>query len=130
LRILELIKVNTDPLVLVGDTNDEPRSLLVEPLFGTYESIIDKGFTAKDKHEDTCLYNLVEYLLAYRRFSRVFEDRGELIDHIYVNHELAHMRWQVGNMVDHTGSIINNPTRCKDAVYPTMHLCLRSLTSS
>jgi hypothetical protein len=54
----------------------------------------------------------------YRRFSRVFEDRGELIDHIYVNRELAHMRWQVGNRVDHTGSIINNPTRRKDAVYP------------
>jgi hypothetical protein len=117
-HILDLIGNTTDPLVLVGDINDEVRSVVGETLFGTYESVLGGAFQSADRHEDTRLYNLVEYLPAYRRFSRVFEDRGELIDHIYVNRELAHMRWQVGNMVDHTGSIVNNPTRRKDAVYP------------
>ncbi len=117
-HILDLIGNNKDPLVLVGDMNDEVRSVVGETLFGTYESVLGGAFQAADRHEDTRLYNLVEYLPAYRRFSRVFEDRGELIDHIYVNRELAHMRWQVGNIVDHTGSIVNNPGRRKDAVWP------------
>jgi predicted extracellular nuclease len=63
--------------VLLGDFNDAPEAATSQILAGPPAA-----------YPDTRLYNLVSLIPEERRFSRVYEGLGEMIDHILVSREL------------------------------------------
>lgn len=77
------------PLLILGDFNDVPdaqTSLIMNGPTGS--EIGTGGFNRKDKGDDVRLFNLAPAIPLERRFSRVYQGHGELIDHIYVSEEL------------------------------------------
>jgi endonuclease/exonuclease/phosphatase family metal-dependent hydrolase len=77
-------------LVVLGDLNDEPLAATTQILLGPPGSELDTGgFDRPDRGDRQRLWNVAPRLPADRAFSRVFNGRGELIDHILVSHPLA-----------------------------------------
>ena len=77
-------------LVVLGDLNDEPLAATTQILLGPPGSELDTGgFDRPDGGDRQRLWNVAPRLPADRAFSRVFNGRGELIDHILVSHHLA-----------------------------------------
>ncbi len=79
-------------MILLGDLNDEPLAATTQMLLGPPGSEIDtRGFALADLGDGQRLWNLAPRILPEdRRFSRVFNGRPELIDHILVSHALVH----------------------------------------
>lgn len=79
------------PLVVMGDFNDEVHAQTTQILQGPPGSEIGTGgFDAPDKGDAQRLWNLAALIPENQRFSRVYRGRGELIDHIFVSHELVY----------------------------------------
>jgi endonuclease/exonuclease/phosphatase family metal-dependent hydrolase len=79
----------TNPVVVLGDLNDEPAAATTQILFGPPGSQLDTpGFAAPDGGDRLRLWDLANRIPADQRFTRRFEGRGELIDHILVSHTL------------------------------------------
>jgi endonuclease/exonuclease/phosphatase family metal-dependent hydrolase len=76
-------------LVVLGDLNDVTEAATTQILQGPSGSQIGtRGFNTSDKGDDARLFNLAPLIPLERRFSRVFQGIGELIDHIFVSEEL------------------------------------------
>lgn len=84
-----LVGNRSNALILLGDLNDVALAATSQILQGPGGSEIGtRSFDIPDKKDDTRLFNLAPLIPELRRFSRVFEGRGELIDHILVSQEL------------------------------------------
>jgi len=78
-------------VVVLGDLNDEPQAATTQILLGPPGSEFKTdGFDTPDKGDAQRLWNLAPMLPEGRAFSRIFNGRPELIDHILVSHALAH----------------------------------------
>jgi len=77
-------------VVVLGDLNDEPQAATTQILLGPPGSEFKTdGFDTPDKGDAQRLWNLAPMLPEGRAFSRIFNGRPELIDHILISHELA-----------------------------------------
>jgi Endonuclease/Exonuclease/phosphatase family len=90
IRANELLENNSkQPLILLGDMNDVPSAATTQILQGASGSEIGtRGFNQPDKGDDTRLFNLAPLIPEERRYSRIFQNNKELIDHIFVSQEL------------------------------------------
>ena len=76
---------------MLGDLNDEPLAATTQILLGPPGSEFKTGgFGLPDKGDAQRLWNIAPMLPEGRAFSRIFNGRPELIDHILVSHALAH----------------------------------------
>lgn len=89
LRINALLAGNNrNPLLLLGDFNDVPEAQTSLILNGPSGSEIGTlGFHRPDKGDDVRLFNLATAIVAERRYSRVHQGRGELLDQIFASEE-------------------------------------------
>jgi endonuclease/exonuclease/phosphatase family metal-dependent hydrolase len=77
-------------VVVLGDLNDEPLAATTQILLGPPGSEFKTGgFDVADKGDAQRLWNLAPMLPADHAFSRIYNGRPELIDHILVSHPLA-----------------------------------------
>jgi endonuclease/exonuclease/phosphatase family metal-dependent hydrolase len=80
-------------VVFCGDLNDEPDAATTQIINGPPGSEVDlsggSGFRTPDKGDGFRMFNLAPLIPADRRFSRVFNGRRELIDHIFASHRLV-----------------------------------------
>ncbi len=109
-----LLTNNNDPLILMGDLNDEPEAATTQIMLGPE----DRSLTQRDKFDDIRLYNLAEYIAPARRYSRLYHKSRELIDHILVSHELVFRRRQVDCYVEPIESIDQGTESRREAVFP------------
>jgi endonuclease/exonuclease/phosphatase family metal-dependent hydrolase len=80
---------NKQGLIILGDLNDVPSAATTQILQGPSGSEIGtSGFDRRDKGDDTRLFNLAPLIHEQRRFSRIYRNSKELIDHIFVSREL------------------------------------------
>jgi endonuclease/exonuclease/phosphatase family metal-dependent hydrolase len=80
---------NRNPLLLLGDFNDEPAAQTSLMLNGPPGSEIGtRGFDRPDKGDDARLFNLTPLIAEARRFSRRYRGRGEMLDQILASEEL------------------------------------------
>jgi endonuclease/exonuclease/phosphatase family metal-dependent hydrolase len=86
----EILENNaSESLILLGDFNDTPSAATTQILQGPTGSEIDTGgFSQPDAGDDTRLFNLAALIPEARRYSRKYQGREELIDHIFVSQEL------------------------------------------
>jgi endonuclease/exonuclease/phosphatase family metal-dependent hydrolase len=106
-------------LIILGDFNDVPSAATTQVLHGPSGSEIGTtGFNRPDKGDDTRLFNLAELIDEERRYSRVYRNNKELIDHIFVSQELLpgqpRTLPEVDSYVDFTNalpSISDDPTQ-------------------
>lgn len=86
----ELLVGNRDRgLIVLGDLNDVTEAATTQILHGPGGSEIGTGgFDRPDRGDDARLFDLAPLIPLERRFSRVFQGKGELIDHILVSQEL------------------------------------------
>ncbi|MEU4477893.1 endonuclease/exonuclease/phosphatase family protein [Micromonospora sp. NPDC023966] len=98
------------PTILCGDLNDGPDAVTTTLLIGPSDGDIDRP----DKGDPVRLYNLGPLLPTGRAYSRIYQGRGELIDHILVSRDLRLRVASVDNLVDDIGSI----TECTDTRRP------------
>ncbi|MFJ8930378.1 endonuclease/exonuclease/phosphatase family protein [Streptomyces sp. NPDC102364] len=76
-------------VALMGDFNDEPTASTTQILQGPPGSEIGTpGFDHPDKGDARRLWNVAPLIPEEQRYSRVHEGRRELIDHVFVSHEL------------------------------------------
>jgi endonuclease/exonuclease/phosphatase family metal-dependent hydrolase len=98
-----------DAAVVMGDLNDGPLAATTEMLYGPPGSQPGAGgFEAADAGDGQRLFNVTGLIPEARRYSRVFEGKKELIDHIMVSLALVpqvdhnHKRHpQVDSLVDY-----------------------------
>jgi endonuclease/exonuclease/phosphatase family metal-dependent hydrolase len=78
-------------VIVLGDLNDEPHAATTQILYGPPGSEIGTGgFERPDRGDGSRLWNLhLRIEPESRRFSRVFNGRPEMIDHILVSHTLV-----------------------------------------
>ncbi|WP_230394122.1 endonuclease/exonuclease/phosphatase family protein [Plantactinospora alkalitolerans] len=76
-------------LVLCGDLNDEVQAATTQILLGPPGSEFGTaGADRPDKGDNYRLWNIAPLIAEPQRFSRVYQGRRELIDHIMVSHAL------------------------------------------
>jgi endonuclease/exonuclease/phosphatase family metal-dependent hydrolase len=81
---------HTRRIVVVGDLNDELQSATTQILHGPPGSEIGtRGFDRPDTGDARRLWNLAPMIPAADRYSRVYQGRPELIDHILVSRALV-----------------------------------------
>jgi endonuclease/exonuclease/phosphatase family metal-dependent hydrolase len=102
------------PTIMAGDLNDGPQAVTTELLGGP----ADANANRPDKGDPVRLYNLADRLPARRAYSRIFEGRGELIDHLLVSRDLLLQVRSVDSMVDNIGSITESVTARRPATVP------------
>lgn len=125
--------------IVLGDFNDEPRAATTQLFMGPE----DADATSTDKFDPVRLYNLVDgiprrgdatndkwFLPEAERFSRVYNGRGELIDHLFASknllgpsEELRQDRWKVTEVRSLVASILkesvtDNPAERVGAARP------------
>ena len=77
-------------VVVLGDLNDEPLAATTQILLGPPGSEFKTGgFGVPDRGDAQRLWNIAPMLPARRDFSRIFNGRRELIDHILISHALT-----------------------------------------
>ncbi len=82
-------KIESRPLALLGDMNDEPQAATTQILVGPLGSEIGSaGESRPDEGDRHRLFNLAPLLPEHERQTRVYRGRGELIDHIFVSKAL------------------------------------------
>ncbi|XWK89345.1 MAG: endonuclease/exonuclease/phosphatase family protein [Phormidium sp.] len=80
---------NKQGLIILGDLNDVPSAATTQILQGpTGSEIGTSGFKMPDQGDDTRLFNLAALIPENRRYSRIYQNNKELIDHILVSQEL------------------------------------------
>ena len=128
---------NGQALIVLGDFNDVPSAATTQIIQGASGSEIGtRGFKLPDKGDDTRLFNLAPLIDPQRRYSRIYRQNKELIDHIFVSQELLSDRDENLSAVDshidfadNMPSIGDNPTARRDKnLVPTTHLLLPSST--
>jgi endonuclease/exonuclease/phosphatase family metal-dependent hydrolase len=83
-------------VVVLGDLNDEPLAATTQILLGPSGSELGTpGFSHPDGGDAWRLWNLASLIPEVDRYSRVYQGRHELIDHILVSHLAVHA---VGNV--------------------------------
>ena len=90
-RINDFLEGNiNNPLILCGDFNDVPEAQTSLILCGPPGSEIGtRGFNMEDQGDDQRLFNLTNAIQdPQRRYSRVHNGRGEMLDQIYASEEL------------------------------------------
>jgi endonuclease/exonuclease/phosphatase family metal-dependent hydrolase len=103
------------PLVVVaGDLNDTPDAATTQLLTGP----ADRDLERADKGDPVRLVSLAPWLPVDRAYSRVYQARAELIDHIFVSTPLARRDVTIEALVDHIEPISDQPSRRRDAVWP------------
>lgn len=91
----------THRLAVVGDLNDEPHAASTQILNGPPGSEIGTGgFNHPDKGNAQRLWNLAAEIPQDKRYSRIYQGRKELIDHILISHALLSGRGKVTTLVD------------------------------
>jgi predicted extracellular nuclease len=102
---------------VLGDLNDEPLAATTQILLGPPGSEIDtQGFDLDDDGDAQRLWNLAPRILPEDgRFSRVFNGRPELIDHILVSHPLVHDVDSVTTRTADLPSVTVDPDERRDA---------------
>jgi endonuclease/exonuclease/phosphatase family metal-dependent hydrolase len=102
---------------VLGDLNDEPPAATTQIVLGPPGSEIDtRGFDRDDDGDAQRLWNVAPRILPEdRRFSRVFNGRPELIDHILVSHALVHDLDSVTTGTTDLPSVTNDPSERRDA---------------
>lgn len=96
-----LVGNQRNALIVLGDLNDVTKAATTQILQGPSGSEIGtRGFDRPDRKDDARLFNLAPLILEQRRFSRVFEGSGELIDHILVSQELLPGKPRILPLVD------------------------------
>ena len=120
-RISDFLEGNVNnPLVLCGDFNDVPEAQTSLILCGPPGSEIGtRGFNMADQGDDQRLFNLTNAILdPARRYSRIHNGRGEMLDQIYASEELLPLQNNlrvlpiIDGLVDfreHLPSVTNNP---------------------
>jgi endonuclease/exonuclease/phosphatase family metal-dependent hydrolase len=102
------------PVVLAGDMNDEPRAVTTTLLGGP----ADSDPTRPDQYDPYRLYALADRLPPARAFSRIFRDRRELIDHVFVSRTLLLAGLTVDSFVDDIVGIDEDLDSRGNAVVP------------
>ena len=105
-------------VVVLGDLNDGPEAATTQILYGPPGSEIGTGgFDQPDQGDRQRLWNLAARIPEAQRFSREFQGRRELIDHILVSHALVGLVADGAVTTDAAGpipSITANPTARRD----------------
>lgn len=102
------------PTVLCGDLNDGPEAVTTTLIGGPDDG--DPG--RPDKGDWARLYNLSDRLPVNRAYSRIFQGRGELIDHQLVSRDLLLRVHTVDSLVENIGSITESITARRPATVP------------
>ncbi|MGH8869911.1 MAG: endonuclease/exonuclease/phosphatase family protein [Actinomycetes bacterium] len=103
-------------VVVAGDLNDEPEAATTQSLQGPPGSELGGGgFDRADRGDGSRLWNLAPLIPVEQRFSRVFEGRGELIDHLLVSHALVGRVKTVSTVATQVGSVTEDPGERRDA---------------
>jgi endonuclease/exonuclease/phosphatase family metal-dependent hydrolase len=102
------------PTVLCGDLNDGVDAVTTVLLEGP----ADGDPNRPDKGDPVRLYNLGRLLPPQRAYSRIYEGRGELIDHLLVSRDLRLRVAAVDALVDDIGSITASLRAREKAVVP------------
>ena len=77
-------------VIVLGDLNDVPLAATTQILLGPPGSEIGTaGFARPDRGDSWRLWNLAPLIPAERRFTRVFEGRREMIDHVLTSRFLV-----------------------------------------
>lgn len=108
-------------LAVMGDLNDGVHSATTTMLVGPPGSEIGTaGFERSDKGDPMRLWNLAPLIAEDRRFTRTYEGRPEMIDHILASHALVE-RIDTADTVDAGGgSVTDFPSERRDAA-PSDH---------
>jgi Endonuclease/Exonuclease/phosphatase family len=112
--INELLTGNERPMVVLGDMNDEPGAVTNAIILGPEDGSLD----VRDRFDDIRLYNVAQYIASERRFSRIYRQRRELIDHILVSHELIFRLRLADSFVEPIQSIGASPMARRDEAFP------------
>jgi endonuclease/exonuclease/phosphatase family metal-dependent hydrolase len=105
-------------LIMLGDLNDEPLAATNQLLLGPPGSEIGThGFDIPDAGDAQRMWNLAPRIPEARRFSRKFNGRGELIDHILVSSALVQhvVSVDTGAPTTDLPSVTTDPTERRDA---------------
>jgi endonuclease/exonuclease/phosphatase family metal-dependent hydrolase len=102
------------PVVLAGDFNDEPRAVTTALLAGPEDTNLHRP----DLGDPYRLYNLADRLPPERAFSRIYQDRRELIDHVFVSRPLLLAGVTADALVDDLIGITEDVESRRDAVVP------------
>ena len=79
-----------EPVILLGDMNDEPDAATTLILNGPPGSEIGSvGFDQPDQGDGDRMWNTANLIPEPQRFTRLYRGRMELIDHIFVSHYLV-----------------------------------------
>lgn len=105
-------------VVVAGDLNDEPLAATTQILLGPGGSEIGtKGYEKPDKGDATRLWNIAPLIPEKERYSRIYQGRPELIDHILVSKALVDKVTSASagsEALGKTPSIADNPKPRKD----------------
>jgi endonuclease/exonuclease/phosphatase family metal-dependent hydrolase len=103
--------------MIVGDLNDEPLAATTQILNGPPGSELGTaGADRPDRGDGARMWNLAPLIPAGERFSRVFQGRHELIDHIFVSHALLGRIREVRTITAHPlPSVTVDPKARRDA---------------
>ncbi|MFC4003160.1 endonuclease/exonuclease/phosphatase family protein [Prauserella oleivorans] len=104
-------------LAVLGDPNDGPHAATTTLLHGPPGSELGTaGFTRSDQGDGARLWNLTSLILEADRFSRIYQGRQELIDHVLVSHALVGKAGEVATAESGGGgSVGDDPTDRRDA---------------
>ncbi len=93
-------------VVVLGDLNDEATAATTQILLGpTGSEIGTGGFDHPDKGDRQRLWNLAARIPEAQRFSREYQGRRELIDHILVSHVLVSLVADGGVVTNDAGPV-------------------------
>ena len=99
-------------VIVLGDLNDEPLAATTQILLGPPGSEIGTpGETRPDQGDPSRLWNLAPRIPEAHRYSRIFNGRHELIDHILVSRALLQGATQVDTGVQDLPSMTEDPTQ-------------------
>jgi endonuclease/exonuclease/phosphatase family metal-dependent hydrolase len=103
-------------VIVLGDLNDEAPAATTQILQGPPGSEIGSaGFDRADAGDPWRLWNLAPLIDIDRRFSRIFEGRRELIDHILTSQALVTHAANVDTGAVRLPSVSSDPTARRDA---------------
>ncbi|MCO1597640.1 endonuclease/exonuclease/phosphatase family protein [Micromonospora sp. RHAY321] len=104
------------PTILCGDLNDGPDAVTTVLLEGPADGDVHRP----DKGDAVRLYNLGRRLPPARGYSRIYQGRGELIDHILATRDLQLRLVGIDSLVDDITSI-GVSTRSREAAIVPDH---------
>lgn len=104
-------------VVVCGDLNDVPEAATTQVLLGPAGSEIGTVAALRpDQGDPWRLWNIAPLIPAERRFSRIFQGRRELIDHILVSRALLERVQAADSLTDRPlPTVTEEPVRRRDA---------------